>query len=98
MANDVPQEEKERRRRMVEDLEERTATEINRGLLGKRVEVLVEGRHKGMWQGRTRTDKLVFFPFERDEDLAGSIVGVQIERASPWSLKGSTRQPSSVRA
>lgn len=98
MPDDVPQEEKERRRRVVEDLEERTATEANRGLLGKRVEVLVEGRHKGMWQGRTRTDKLVFFPCEGAEDLAGSLIEVRIERASPWSLKGSVRQTSSVRA
>ena len=35
--------------------------DINTQLLGTTVEVLIEGRRKGRWWGRTRTDKLVFF-------------------------------------
>jgi tRNA-2-methylthio-N6-dimethylallyladenosine synthase len=61
LPDDVPQEEKERRRRIIEELQEGIAGEINQQLLGKTVEVLVEEKHKGKWKGRTRTHKLVFF-------------------------------------
>jgi tRNA-2-methylthio-N6-dimethylallyladenosine synthase len=46
----------------------------------------VEGESKGKWQGRTRTNKLVFF---RHEDCwRGKLVWVKIEKSSPWSLQG----------
>jgi len=96
MRDDVPQEEKERRRRTIEELQKSIATEINRRLLGQLLEVLVEGKHKGQWQGRTRTDKLVFFSEER-QDLSGRMVKVHIERTSPWSLKGALRESVAVR-
>jgi tRNA-2-methylthio-N6-dimethylallyladenosine synthase len=95
MPDDVPQEEKERRRRTIDELQEGIATEINRHLLGQPLEVLVEGKHKGQWQGRTRTDKLVFFS-EGGQDLTGRMVKVHIERTSPWSLKGALRESVAV--
>jgi tRNA-2-methylthio-N6-dimethylallyladenosine synthase len=87
LIDDVPYEEKVRRRKMVEHLQEGIATEINACLLGSTVEVLVEGRKKGKWWGRTRGDKLVFF--EDEADHLGQLVKVKIERTSPWSLQGS---------
>jgi tRNA-2-methylthio-N6-dimethylallyladenosine synthase len=86
LADDVPQEEKERRRRAVEDLQERVAGEINQRLLGETVEVLVEDRHKGRWRGRTRTNKLVFF--EDADDWRGRLASLKITWAGPWSLIG----------
>jgi len=50
------------------------------------MEVLVEGRHKGKWRGRTRTDKLVFFT--DDSDRLGKLIDIKITRTSPWSLQG----------
>jgi len=61
LLDDIPKEEKERRRKMIEQLQEDIAGEINQQLLGETVEVLVEEEHKGKWKGRTRTHKLVFF-------------------------------------
>ncbi len=87
LADDVPPEEKELRRRAVDDLQERIAGEINARLLGATVEVLIEARHRGKWQGRTRTNKLVFIP-TGDEDLAGRLVAARITWAGPWSLQG----------
>ena len=87
LGDDVPLEEKVRRRREIEALQEGIATEINRKLLGQTVEVLVEGRKKGRWWGRTRTDKLVFF--EDEANRMGQLVKVKIEKTSPWSLQGS---------
>jgi tRNA-2-methylthio-N6-dimethylallyladenosine synthase len=86
LVDDVPDAEKVRRRKAVEELQEVIATEINEKLLGQRVEVLVEGRKKGRWWGRTRTDKLVFF--DDSADRAGQLVDVEVTHTSPWSLRG----------
>jgi tRNA-2-methylthio-N6-dimethylallyladenosine synthase len=84
--DDVPQDEKRERRNKVEQLQEQVATEINQRLLGRTVEVLVEGKKKGKWQGRTRTGKLVFFSDSNDH--LGQLVKIRIEKTSPWSLQG----------
>ena len=70
----------------IEQLQEKIATEINAQLSGKTVEVLVEGRKGGKWQGRTRTDKLVFF--RDNNDCRGQLISVKIKQTSPWSLQG----------
>ena len=86
MEDDIPDEEKVRRRDEVDRLQERILSEINAGLVGHEVEVLVEDRRKEKWRGRTRSDKLVFF--QDDRDLQGKLVNVGITRAGPWSLQG----------
>ena len=70
----------------IEQLQEKIATEINSHLLDKTVEVLVEGKKKGKWYGRTRTDKLVFF--SDINNWLGQLVKVNIKKTSPWSLQG----------
>ncbi len=84
--DNVPAAEKRRRLEKSEQLQESIATEINARLLGRAVEVLVEGKKKGKWQGRSRTDKLVFFT--SDNDWRGQLVTIRIEHTSPWSLQG----------
>ncbi len=86
LEDDIPLTEKRRRLNMIEQLQEGIATEINALLLGQTVEVLVEARKKGKWQGRTRSDKLVFFS-DRD-NYAGQLVNIRVEQTSPWSLQG----------
>ena len=86
MEDDVPEDEKRRRLKAIEELQEKVATEINSRLLGSTQEVLVEGRRRGRLFGRNRNDKLVFF--DGDDDLTGNIVDIRIERTSPWSLQG----------
>jgi len=90
LEDNIPADEKKKRLNMVEQLQESIATEINSRLLGKTVEILVEGRKKGKWQGRTRSDKLVFFM--DNENLYGKLVNVKIEKTSPWSLQGTLEQ------
>jgi tRNA-2-methylthio-N6-dimethylallyladenosine synthase len=87
LPDDVPPQEKERRRKAVEELQRQIAGEINALLLGQTVEVLVEERHKGKWRGRTRTNKLVFF--EDEGDWRGKLAQVQITWTGPWSMQGS---------
>ena len=82
----VPREVKKERLNRIEALQEGIASEINSQLAGKPVEVLVEGKKKGKWFGRTRNDKLVFF--QDAGDWLGQLATIQIEKTSPWSLGG----------
>ena len=86
MADDVKPDDKKRRLTTLENLQEKIATEINAKLIGKNVEILVEGKQKGKWYGRTGTDKLVFF--NDDANHMGKLVNLRIELTSPWSLQG----------
>lgn len=82
----VPEDEKQRRRRELEKLHERNATDINARLHGTVVEVLVEEEIRGKWRGRTPTNKLVFF--RHPDPWAGRLAAVRITHTSPWSLQG----------
>ena len=92
MQDDVAPEIKDRRMKELDNLQEGILRETNAALAGQQIEVLVEGRKRGKWQGRTRTDKLVFFTENGEDgcltDLAGRLVTVDIEQTSPWSLQG----------
>jgi tRNA-2-methylthio-N6-dimethylallyladenosine synthase len=87
MVDDVPDEEKWRRFRLLEELQENIATEINGRYLGKRVDILFEEIVRGRWRGRTPTNKLVFV--ESDQDLRGKIIPVTITWTGPWSMQAS---------
>ena len=87
--DDVPLATKRERLSRVERLQGVIATEINSRLLGKTVEVLVEGEKKGRWQGRTRSGKLVFF--SDNSNCLGRLVKVRIEKTSPWALQGNVK-------
>jgi tRNA-2-methylthio-N6-dimethylallyladenosine synthase len=88
MADDVPDSVKRQRWQMLEDLQARVVGEINARLMGTTVEVLVDGKHKHRWRGRTRTNKLVYFADERD--LLGRLAMVRITWTGPWSMVGET--------
>jgi len=91
MEDDVPQDVKLARLRAVESLEARIAGEINTALVESTQEVLVEELRDGKWSGRTRSGKLVHF---EGQCRVGELVGVRIERASPWSLQGTAASGS----
>ncbi len=95
-ADDVPPEEKERRRKAIDDLQAEILAEINARSLGRTVEVLVEESSHApggattdqrRWKGRTRNNKLVFFE-DAARDWKGQLARVRIERTGPWSMLG----------
>ncbi len=87
-ADDVPQEEKERRRKAIETLQAKVVSEINMKFMRQTVQVLVENRHKGdRWKGRTRNNKLVFFD-DATRDWRGKMAEVQVTWTGPWSMVG----------
>ncbi len=86
LVDNVAPEEKERRRKALDDLQGRIVGEINQRFVGQDVEVLVEAKQKGRWRGRTRGNKLVFF--EDPRELQRELVKVRVEWAGPWSMQG----------
>ncbi|MBV6466855.1 MAG: tRNA-2-methylthio-N(6)-dimethylallyladenosine synthase [Anaerolineales bacterium] len=95
MADDISEEEKMRRFRLLEDLQEQIVGEINQKYLGEKVDVLFEDKTKGRWRGRTPTNKLVFV--ESDEDLRGRIESVKVTWAGPWSMQAALeRRPELI--
>ncbi len=85
MVDDVPEDEKRERLRLLEDVQARVVAGINARHLGQQVEVLVEGSHKGRWRARTPQNKLVFF--EAAGDWKGKLALVEITWTGPWSMQ-----------
>ncbi len=85
MDDNISDEEKMSRFRMLEQQQEGIVDEINKKYLGRTVEVLFEDRVKDRWKGRTPTNKLVFI--ESDEDLKGKTLPVTITWTGPWSMQ-----------
>ena len=86
MEDDVPEDEKRERHKMLDDLQSRVVAEINAKFLGQHVEVLVEEKHKGKWRARTPQNKLVFF--EAEGDWKGKLTTLEITWTGPWSMQG----------
>jgi tRNA-2-methylthio-N6-dimethylallyladenosine synthase len=86
MKDNVPQKEKKERLEIIEHLQEKIVAEINARLLSETVEILVEGKVKNKWQGRTRSAKLVFY--SDSGDWLGKLARVKVTKTSPWSLQG----------
>ena len=89
LPDDVPRDEKTRRLMEVQKLQQEISTAKNRALVGRRVEVLVEGvsrKDSRRLTGRTRGNKVVNFP--GSEALTGEFVHVRITDAGFVSLIG----------
>lgn len=86
MPDDIPEEEKQERWQMIEDLQTAILEKKNRALRGSTVSVLAEDLFKGRWRGRTPHGKLVFF--EDPNDRRGQEVDVSLDWTGPYSMIG----------
>ncbi len=89
MQEQLSAEVKKDRLRRLMDLQNEISLRSNQKLLGKVVEVLVEGESKtdkDKLSGRTRTNELVVFPGPKS--LQGKLVPVKIVEAGTWTLVG----------
>ncbi len=87
--NQVDEETKKKRFEKLLTVQNKISKEINDMLLGKEVEVLVEGLSRNStesYTGRTNTNKVV--NFRGSEDLVGKLVTVKIDNVQTWSLSG----------
>lgn len=89
LADPVPQEEKEERLQRLNEVVNTYFLENNKKLVGKEVEVLVEGisEKKHMYYGYTDTNKLINFSSKK-ELTPGDLVMVKVSEAKTWSLDG----------
>lgn len=86
----VPPAMKKARLNHLMELQNEISLEINKELVGKSVEVLVEGPSKNdenKLMGRTRTNKIVLWEKTGKEQIGG-LVHVEIDTAQTWVLKG----------
>ena len=89
MLDQVPMRVKEERHAELMRVVNELSTEIFRQMIGKTVEVLVEGpsrRNPNRLQGRSRCNKIVLF--EGVEDWIGTIRRFRITRSGQYSLYG----------
>lgn len=92
MPNQIPLEVKKQRLNALMEVQNRQSLLRNQQLVGKHVEVLVEGpshNNPEVCSGRTDGNKLVLWPFAGKEYEIGAKVMVKIEAAQTWLLKGS---------
>jgi len=90
MPEQVPEDVKHDRIYRLIEVQNAISLEKNKAYEGRTVEVLVEGvseTNPNMLQGRTRTNKLVIFPGDR-EALYGRLVDVRVTSAQTWTLRG----------
>ena len=91
LKDDVSREEKKSRDKIITDILRETSLEANKKLLGKEVEILVDGVNaRGKFYGKTSSSKTVLFmaPNKKLEELIGSFVKVKIEKALSFGLEG----------
>lgn len=85
----LSQAEKFERLRFLNSVVTDVAHKINKGYIGRREQILVEGRsdrHPERFMGRTGTNKIV--NFDGQESMIGQLVDVEITTANPWALRG----------
>jgi tRNA-2-methylthio-N6-dimethylallyladenosine synthase len=85
LVDDVPDTEKWRRFRLLENMQESIAGEINAAYQNTVVDVLFEEEVRGRWKGRTPTNKLIFV--SSPENLRGQTRSVIINWTGPWSMQ-----------
>ena len=89
LADDVPAAVKQSRLVQLIEMQRQISLERNSSLVGRMVEVLVEGpseKDRDMVSGRTRDHRMVVLP--GGDDMIGSLVDVRVAEAGPWTLIG----------
>ncbi len=98
--DNVPEDEKLRRNHVLLDDQNRCCLALNQALVGREMEVLVEGksrRNAARWTGRTRTNKIVLM--ETTPGVRrGDMIAVCINQAKIQTLYGSVKTNESRRS
>ena len=100
LEDDVPEPVKKERHQILLAIQAEVSLAQNRSLIGKEVEILVQGPSKNnpnFFTGRTKTNQIVLFL--ADENTLGKFVKVVIEDATALTLRGtpvSSARPSLI--
>ncbi len=94
LEDNVPIEEKRERLYRLIELQNRISYEKNREMVGKVIEIMVDGpseKDSKIFTGRSRGNKLILF--DPPEGIKpGNIADVLIEKAGTWTLEGSVQK------
>ncbi|MFQ5687403.1 MAG: TRAM domain-containing protein, partial [Candidatus Scalindua sp.] len=100
--DDVGEETKKERNHILLDMQKKISTEENRKMVGKSVEVLVEGTSKsdaGRLSGRTRQNQIVAFDLPEGSNqvdvsslMSGKLVNIDIVDSTDLTLFGDLRE------
>lgn len=84
MKDNVPQKEKECRKKKLNDILAKTSFKKNKKLIGRTLRVLVDSKKGNRFFGRTEGNKVI----EINAREVGEFVNIKITSAEPWRLKG----------
>jgi tRNA-2-methylthio-N6-dimethylallyladenosine synthase len=84
--DEIPWKEKRRRHQAIENLQTEISAELNERYRGSVLEVLVDGKQRGRWRGRSRGNTLVFF--DAPGDWIGKTAMVRVTEPMTWYLLG----------
>lgn len=93
LDDDVPEEEKDRRRDVLMDAQQGISFKYNQSLIGKTMKVLIDREEGEFWVGRTEfdspeVDNEVLITAKGSEPLEGTFANVLITRAEDYDLFG----------
>lgn len=83
----IDKETKKRRLQILNDKVKESSLKSNQKYVGSNLEVLIDGVKDGVFQGRTRNNKVVHLT-DNNKCKIGDFVEVKLERASTWCLFG----------
>lgn len=85
--DNVPSNEKEKRKNILTDVLRKTALQNNKKLIGKTTEVLIDRKAAGRVFGKTEGNKNIEIIGNKNIKI-GEFVKIKVAEASPWHLKG----------
>lgn len=83
----IDEEEKKKRLQILNDKVKAASLKSNEKYINSILEVLIDGIKDGVYQGRTRNNKVVHLKDDKKYDI-GQFVNVKIERVSTWCMFG----------
>lgn len=92
LGEKVPLLTKKKRLWALMEVQKEISSRINQNLIGKIVEVLVENESKkgikNQYWGKTRTNKVVVFPYSNNDSLIAKLVYIKVKKADAYTLFG----------
>lgn len=92
LDEEIPLLTKKKRLWTLMEVQKEISSRINQNLIGKTVEVLVENKSKkgikNQFWGKTRTNKVVVFPYSNNDNLIARLVYVRVKKADAYTLFG----------
>ncbi len=90
MEDNVPHQEKTKRKYELNEILKKTALENNKKYIGKTVEALITGqKNKTAWVGKTKEYKTIYI--ESPKNLMGKFIKAEVIGATPWGLKAALK-------